>query len=248
MIAAFLKWFAIGFCAALGGAVVTYYTVRTLAKLRSLRRAGWAVCFVAAVAIIHGGTKNLLPRFTADEGLAVTAATMNRATNEVDATTLEVSWTGAAENRQIWVRKSAHDQWTALGDTEDGWAFDVWEFDGVTNSARYSILPGPAASNATVWTQWHLGDDLPSVEIDGDGVTIEAFAATSKAVSIRYGVNPSALGANGGDVHVEVQRKNEAWDVLSSTHISTPETNTVTFAGFWVGEITRWRVRLEVRR
>ena len=208
MIAAFLKWFAIGFCAALGGAVVTYYTARTLAKLRSLRRAGWAVCFVAAVAIIHGGVKNLRPRFTADEGLAVTAATMNRATNEVDATTLEVSWTGAGENRQIWVRKSARDQWTALGDTEDGWAFDVWEFDGVT---------------------------------------IEAFAATSKAVSIRYGVNPSALGANGGDVNVEVQREHGAWDVLSSTHISTPETNTVTFAGFWVGEITRWRVRLEVR-
>ena len=89
---------------------------------------------------------------------------------------------------------------------------------------------------------------MPPVEIDGDGVTIEDFQCTSKAAMLRYAVNPTALGSGGGAVTVDVQRGNGgAWAEIYRLPISAPVTNTVQFSGFWIGETTRWRVRLEVQ-
>ena len=102
-----------------------------------------------------------------------------------------------------------------------------------------------AASNATVWAQWHLGSDLPPVEIDGDGVTLERFTATSKYVAIEYGVSAAAL-TGPGTVTIESAGEGGTWTERHRHNITEPETNLVELTGFYVGETTRWRVRLEV--
>lgn len=244
--------FSFAVCGVLLLAIIAFYAVavyKGAAKIvRRLchKRAALGLFVVAAVAIIHGGTKNILPRFTSDPGLQVVEATMNRATNETETTTLAVKWVGPDESAPINVRDSVHDRWTALAATSDGWLYDDRFYDNGTNTVYFWIDPGVAASNATIWAQWHLGTDLPPVEIDGEGVTIEAFTATSKYVAIRYAVNPSAL-TGAGVVTIEAQRRNQ-WDELYRLPISAPVTNLATFAGFWVGETTRWRVRLEVNQ
>ena len=124
------------------------------------KRAGIGLLIVAVVAIIHGGTKNITNRFTADPGLQVVEATFDRATNEVDSTYLTVKWTGPDEDAPFYVRDSVHDAWGRLGEE---WMFDWRYYENGTNSATWWIDPGVAASNATIYAQWHLGSDLPPV-------------------------------------------------------------------------------------
>ena len=251
MFAEIVKWLAYAIASAFGAFLVAFYTCRLFGVTgRAFRNAGVAVALVAVVAIFRGGAKplNLQSRFTTDTGLAVVAAVMDRATNETDNTTLAVSWTGGDTSAPVSVRETVHEPWTPLLSTADGWTFDGATTAGGTNSAAWHIAAGVAASNATVWAKWHLGTDLPPVEIDGDGVTIEDFQITSKAATLRYGVNPAALGTGGGAVTVVVQRGDGSWDEIYRLPISVPVTNTVQFSGFWVGETTRWRVRLEVER
>lgn len=248
MLALVVKWLAIAVSCALGGVVVSVIAGHVARKTAKEICAGGVACvFVAIVAIIYGGTKNLLLRFTSDSGLHVVEATMNRATNEVDSTYLTVKWTGPDESAPINVRDSVHDRWANIGFIDEGWMYDDRFYENGTNTVFYWIDPGVAASNATVWTYWHLGTDLPPIEVDGDGVTVEDFSATSKQVTIRYAVNPAALGANGNAVSIEVQRGDSSvWNEVYRLSISAPATNTVQFSGFYVGEDTRWRVRLEV--
>lgn len=208
------------------------------------KRAGIGLIIVAVVAIIHGGTKNITNRFTADTGLQVVEATFDRATNEVDSTSLTVTWTGPDEDVPIYVRESVHDSWGQLGNE---WSFDFRSYENGTNSATWTIDPGVAASNATIYAQWHIGSDLPPVEIDGDGVTIERFTATSKYVSILYGVNAAAL-TGPGTVTIESAGESGTWTERHRHNITEPETNLVELTGFYVGETTRWRVRLEVEQ
>ena len=251
MFAEIVKWLAYAIASAFGAFMVAFYACRLFGVTgRAFRNAGIAVALVAVVALFRGGAKpiNLQGRFTADTGLAVVTAVMDRATNETDVTTLDVSWTGGDTSAPVSVRETVHEPWKSLVDTGDGWTFDGVTTEGVTNSAAWHIAAGVAASNATVWAKWHLGTDLPPVEIDGDGVTIEDFQITSKAATLRYGVNSAALGTGGGAVTIVVQRGDGSWDEIYRLPISVPVTNTVQFSGFWVGETTRWRVRLEVER
>ena len=212
------------------------------------KRGGVGLIIVAVVAIIHGGTKNITNRFTSDTGLTVVEATFDRATNEVDSTSLTVTWTGPDEDTPLYVRDTVHDSWALLGNE---WSFDYRSYDSGTNSATWTIDPGVAASNATLFAQWHLGSDLPPVEIlDGDGITVLSFGATSHKVAIGYGINPSVLGnilnhavlekAEGDGIWQEVWR-----DVVMPS-VTNNWTNTVEFTGFWVGRTTKWRARLEV--
>ena len=251
MFAEIVKWLAYAIASAFGAFLVAFYACRLFGVTgRAFRNAGVAVALVAVVAIFRGGAKplNLQSRFTADTGLAVVTAVMDRATNETDNTTLAVSWTGGDTSAPVSVRETVHEPWTPLLSTADGWTFDGATTAGGTNSAAWHIAAGVAASNATVWAKWHLGTDLPPVEIDGDGVTIEDFQCTSKAATLSYAVNPTALGSGGGAVTVDVQRGNGgAWAEIYRLPISAPVTNTVQFSGFWIGETTRWRVRLEVQ-
>lgn len=206
------------------------------------KRGGVGLIIVAVVAIIHGGTKNITNRFTADTGLTVVEATYDRATNEVDSTYLTVKWTGPDEDTPIYVRDSVHDSWAQLGNE---WMFDWRSYENGTNTVYWWIDPGVAASNATIYAQWHLGSDLPPVEIDGDGVTIERFTATSKYVAIEYGVSAAAL-TGPGIVTIESAGESETWTERHRHNVTAPETNLVELTGFYVGETTRWRVRLEV--
>ena len=215
MMQALVFWIAVGFSCALGACVLVGLLCKTGAHLRTFWRCGWALVVAAAVAIIYGGTKNLLPKFTADAGLHVVKATMALATNETDYTSLVVEWTGPDADEPMWVRDGVSERW-------QGFPFGDWNFVGRTY------------------------EGLPPVEVDGDGVTIEDFQMTSKWASLRYAVNPAALTGSGA-VSVEVQRgTSPAWNEIYRLPVSAPVTNTVQFIGFWVGETTRWRVRLEV--
>ena len=111
--------------------------------------------------------------------------------------------------------------------------------------------PGPVASNATIYAMWHLGSDLPPVDIEnGDGISILSFGATSGRVTLEYGVNPSALGNILNHAVIESAENDgiwrEMWREVVMPSVTNNWTNVVEFTGFYVGITTRWRARLEV--
>ncbi len=238
-----LEWWALFLVAILGVGVVLFLGGKMLAKLKAFRKAGPAVVVLAIAAIIHGGTKNIRNRFASDPGITVTKAELTVPTNATDNAFLVYSWIGPDESQPLHIRESVHESWGFLG---EGWLFDDRMYENGTNTVTWWV--DAPASNILPHAMYYLGNDLPPVEIDGDGVTVEEFLATSKAVTIRYAVNPSALGNSGGAVSIEKQGADNVWMELYRLSIAQPVTNTVTFPGFWVGERTRWRVRLEVNQ
>lgn len=246
MMAQFVFWLAVGFACVLGVCVVAGLLCKTGEKLRTFWRCGWALVFAAAVAIIHGGTKNITNRFTADAGLSVVKAEITIPTNDVDAAELSISATGnLGIGTAVNVRNAASDQWAEID--RFGWMVSDFDSDGVTNTVLYSIEAGVAASNATIWAHWHIGTDLPPVEIDGDGVSLVDFMDTSTNVVLTYTVERAVLGDNAGTVRIEVQEgRGDVWMEVRWDAAYGGVTNTVSIPGFWVGRDTRWRVRLEV--
>jgi hypothetical protein len=237
---ALVFWIAVGFSCALGACVLVGLLCKTGEKLRTFWRCGWALVVVAAVAIIHGGTKNITNRFTADTGLAVVKAELTIPTNDVDYAYLEVSWIGPDEPQAVHARDAASEAWGFLG---EGWMFDDRVYANGTNTACYFVIA--PASNVVPRAHYHLGSDLPPVEIEGEGVEILGFADSSTNVVLTYGVNAAALGGTTGTVRIEVQDRAGAAGVYQQS-VSGGVTNTVTIPGFWINRDTRWRVRLEV--
>lgn len=234
-----LQWWAFFFGGIIAVGVLFYVAHKLIDKLKKLFRKV-ALVVVAFVAVIYGGTKSIANRFTADQGLTITKAELTIPTNDVDNAFLTYSWIGPDEFQPLRVRENVHESWAYLGEE---WMFDDRFYENGTNTATWWVYA--PASNIVPHAMYHLGSDLPPVEIDGEGVTIEQFTATSKYVLLRYAVNPSALTGPGA-VSIEAQRTDSMWFEVYRLAISQPVTNTVSFPGFWVGETTRWRVRLEV--
>ena len=249
-----LKWWAVFFAGILAVWVIVYLALKVTDKLKKLfRMGGTALVSLAIACLFWGGAKNIRNRFSADDGIAVVSAEMNIATNETDMTTLVVTWTGPNEGQPLHVREKVTDRWASIDDVEDGqWQFDERIYANGTNTATWYMNPGPAASNATMFAMWHLGgNDLPPVEIvDGDGISILSFGATSHQVVMSYGINPSALGDILNYAVIEMAAADGMWKEAWRATVmpTTPQsfTNEVTFTGFYVGRTTRWRARLEV--
>ena len=242
MMAQFVFWLAVGFACALGACVVAGLLCKTGEKLRALRRAGWACVLAAIVAVIHGGTKNITNRVTADAGLAVVQAEITIPTNDVDNAYLVLKWTGPDESQPLHVRDSVSESWSYMGPE---WLFDDRYYENGTNTATWWVYA--PASNIVPRAHYHIGNDLPPVEISGDGVSLQDFRDSSTNVVITYAVDSAVLGGNAGTVRVEVQEGRGAvwmedrWDAVYGG-----VTNTVTIPGFWINRDTHWRVRLEV--
>ena len=235
--AQFVFWLAVGFACVLLGLLC-----KTGEKLRTLWRCGWALVVAAAVAIIHGGTKNITNRFTADSGLAVVKAEITIPTNDVDNAFLVLKWTGPDESQPLHVRDAVSEQWAFMGPE---WLFDDRLYENGTNMATWWV--DAPASNIVPRTFYHIGNDLPPVEISGDGVSLLDFRDSSPNVVITYAVDSAVLGGNAGTVRVEVQEDRGAvWMEVRWDAVSGGVTNTVTIPGFWINRDTRWRVRLEV--
>lgn len=244
MMQALVFWIAICFSCALGACVLAGLACKTGEKLRALRRCGWALVLVAAVAVFRGGAKSILNRFTADAGLTVTSAEIVIPTNAVDNATLAVSWAGPDGAQDVHVREAANEAWEDLGPE---WVFDGRTFADGTNTAAWHVAA--PASNIVPRAHYHLGSDLPPVEIEGDGVAILDFQDSSTNVVIRYAIDGACLAGHGaGTVRVEVQERGAVWTAVSSEAVTGGVTNTFTIPGFWVGRDTRWRVRLEVEQ
>lgn len=251
MMAQFVFWLAVGFAGALGACVLVGLLCKTGEKLRALRRAGWACVMAAIVAIIHGGTKNITNRFTADTGLAVVMAEITVPTNGVDSTTMSIAWTGPDAHEPIYVRNGNSENWKLIDDLRwepDGMWWWQRSYENGTNTILATTADSyAAATNVTIWAQWHIGTDLPPVEIDGDGISLVDFRDSSTNVVISYSVDRAVLGDNAGTVRVEVQEDRGAvWMEVRWDAVSGGVTNTVTIPGFWINRDTRWRVRLEV--
>ena len=236
-----LKWWALFFAAILAVGVFAYLAVKATDKLKKLLRKG-ALVAVAVAAVIYGGTKNITNRFTADAGLTVVEANITVPTNEVDNAYLVVSWTGPDSSQMLRAREAVSEQWSGLGEE---WLFDDRFYANGTNTATWWVYA--PASNVVPRAYYHLGEDLPPVEIDGDGVTIEDFRGSSTNVTLTYAIANAVLGGNVGTARVELQEARGAvWMEVSAVTVEGGVTNTVTFPGFWIGKDTRWRVRLEV--
>ena len=241
-----VTWLAFGMCAVLGGAILAYYAARGLEKLRALRRAGWAVVVVAVVACIHGGAKNLLPRFSADDGITVTAAEFTKSTNDVDVTTLTYSYAGTNDvYMPLWARQSVSNEWEHLSSE---WMFDDRFYANGTNTVYWFVNP-PVASNTVPYKMYWIGNNPPPVEIEeSGGVEIVDFSMTSRRVAITYAVDGSVLRGKVGVVGIEMSQTNNVWLTLHSTNVTATVTNTFTRWGFYVDRLTRWRVRMEVEQ
>ena len=251
ILAMLLQWWAFFFAGIFAVGACIYLAHKAVGKLKKLLRRG-ALAVVAVAAVIYGGAKNITNRFSADYGIAVVAAEMNVATNETDRTTLAVTWTGPDAVQPLYVREKVTDRWTPIGEAADGqWQFDERIYAAGTNTATWFMNPGPAASNATIFAMWYLGNDLPPVDIEGgDGISILSFGATSHGVTMSYGINPSALGSILNHAVIESAEQDgawrEMWREVVMPSVTNNWTNTVEFIGFWVGRTTRWRARLEV--
>ena len=245
MMREFVFWLGVGFACALGACVAAGLLCKAGGKMREaareLWRCGFAFVVMAVVAIIHGGTKNITNRFTADAGLTVTKAEFIIPTNDVDNASLVVSWTGPDESQQIHARDARSEAWGGLG---EGWLFDYRFYANGTNTAYYFV--NAPATNILPRTFYHLGSDLPPVEIEGEGVKLLDFTDSSTNVVMTYAVERAVLGDNAGTVRVEVQEGNGAvWMEVRWDAVYGGVTNTVTIPGFWIGRDTRWRVILE---
>ena len=239
-------WLAVCFSGVLGACVLVGMLCKTGEKLRELWRGmlecGWACMIIAIIATIHGGTKHITNRVTADAGLRVVDAEITVPTNDVDNAFLTLKWLGPDESQPLRVRDSVSEQWSYLGQE---WLYDDRYYENGTNTATWWV--DAPASNIVPRTYYHIGNDLPPVEISGDGISILAFQDSSTNVVITYAVESAVLGDNAGTVRVEVQEDRGAvWMEVRWDAVSGGATNTVTIPGFWIGRDTRWRVRLEV--
>ena len=199
---------------------------------------------VAAVAIIHGGTKNILNRFSADDGITVTSAEFMRATNDVERTRLVYSYTGADASWPLWVRQSVSNEWEHL---EEGWLLDGRTYAGGTNTVAWSVTP--PATNYLPHAMYWVGDNPPPVEIEeSGGVEIVCFIMSAQGVAITYAVDGSVLHGKTGALAVETSQGNGPWGVVHEESVTETVTNTVTQGGFFVDRLTRWRVRMEVEK
>lgn len=230
-------------CAAI---VIAPFVREQWAKARKIKPLEKAVAFVAiAAAIAYGGSKNIVSRFSSDAGIVVTAATINVATNETDATTLAYSYTGTNDVAlPLWVRQSVSNEWAHLG---EAWTFDGRTYANGTNTVNYSVAP--PASNVVPFAMYYVGNDPPPVEIvESGGVKILGLAMSSKAVTITYAVDGNVLRGKTGQLHVERCGADNIWLDLYATNHTATVTNTITGHGFFVGNTTKWRVRMEVEQ
>ena len=243
VLALLLKWWAAGVVLILGACLVAWGGCAMLEKLKQLLRGGVAIVAVAVVAILYGGAKNILSRFSSDAGIVVVSATMNVATNDLDATTLVYAYTGTNDVLlPVHVRQSVSNEWEELGEE---WVFDGRVYDGVTNVVAWHVAA--SASNVVPHVMYYVGFDPPAVEIEeSGGVEILSFGMTSKAVTITYAVDGSVLRGRVGTLHVETSPGDNVWlDHYTTNHVATV-TNTIVGTGFFVDRTTRWRVRMEV--
>lgn len=235
-------WLAVGFACALGVFVVAGLLCKTGEKLRALRRAGWACVIAAIIATIHGGTKNILARFSADEGITVTSAEFTRATNDVEQTLLVYSYTGGTPTSPLWVRQTVSNEWEHLG--------AEWQVDSratVNGTNVVSLYVAPPASNYFPFAMYWVGDNPPPVEIEeSGGVEILAFRMTSRFVEMTYAVDGAVLHGKVGTVRVERSERDNVWIEDYATNHTSTVTNTLTGSGFFVDRTTKWRVRMEV--
>lgn len=244
-LALILKWWALFFGGVLGACVLGALFCKGMDKLRKLRRAGWACVAVAVVAIIHGGTKNILARFSADEGITVTSAEFAKATNDVDSTYLTYSYTGPDASLPLWVRQSVSNEWAHLGAE---WLYDDRIYANGTNTVFWFVNQ-PDATNVVPYAMYWIGDNPPPVEIEeSGGVEIITFAMSSSGVSIIYAVDGTVLRGGVGAVSIERSERANVWETMYTTNHVGTVTNHVTGTGFFVDRTTRWRVRMEVEQ
>lgn len=248
MMQTFALWLAVAFCIVLGLCVIAGLLCKSgkamCSALRGLWRCGLAFVVLAVVAVIYGGTKNIRNRVTADTGLTVVAADLTVPTNDVENAFLVLKWLGPDEDQPFRARDSVSEPWGYIG---DGWLYDYRFYENGTNTATWWV--DAPASNVVPRVHYHLGNDLPPVEITGDGVTIMDFQDSSTNVVLTYAVERAVLGDSAGTVRVEVQEdRGSVWMEVRWDAVSDGCTNTVAIPGFWIGKDTRWRVRLEVNQ
>lgn len=240
----FVYCLAVSFACALGACVVAGLLCKTGEKLRALRLAGWTCVIATIIATIYGGSKNILARFSADEGITVTSAEFTRATNDVEQTLLTYSYTGGTPTSPLWVRQTVSNEWEHLG--------AEWQVDSratVNGTNVVSLYVSPPASNYFPFAMYWVGDNPPPVEIEeSGGVEIVSFNMSAQGVAITYAVDGSVLHGKVGALAVETSQGNGPWAVVHETNVAETVTNTFTQSGFFVDRTTRWRVRMEVEK
>ena len=232
----FVFLLAVSFACALGAFVVAGLLCKVGEKLRSLRRAGWTFIIAAIIATIHGGAKNILARFSADEGITVTSAEFTRATNDVEQTFLVYSYAGADASWPLWVRDFVSNEWEHL---EFEWMYDDRFFVDGTNTVTWWV--DAPASNFFPHAMYWIGNNPPPVEI-------VSFVMSAQGVAITYAVDGSVLHGKTGALTVETSQGNGPWGVVHEESVTETVTNTFTQGGFFVDRLTRWRVRMEVEK
>ena len=220
--AVFLALLLFAICAAIALAPVFREAWEKFKRRRRLEKA--ATLAALALAVAYGGTKPV-KNAGADEGIALVGVAVEYdATN--DLTAVEVTFTGAnvTTATPVSVRNSERENWREL----------VKIGATVTTDLPTNLLAFAVSGNVSTNTFWWVGTQTPAVIIEGGGIEITYFAASSSSVQIAWTCDdPKA-------VEFEIQRRRKGGRTWETVGV-TPDFAFV-YSGFTVGETWEWRV------
>ena len=208
------------------------------------KRIGWtqgAILIAAAVlGTIYGGSKmEIKPRSSADDGITLQAVI---AINTNGVTRISATSTGASA-QPMYYRDSISNNWTLA--TADGFTH---VYSGAVGGL-YSNAWSKAEEEFTPKAMYWFGDNPPPVEIVvADGIFLDAWRGTGQGVEVDWHIADDVQIAEGSMVILEYGKGTAAFGTAAEQQLS-PEggrSGTMRVQGWFVGFVTRWRLKLEV--
>ena len=219
-------------------------TTRQLsAAFRQMKWHDTAILAAAAVlAVIYGGSKtNLKARSSADNGITLVSVVAEN-TNGVTRISA-VSTGGSAE--PMYYRQSVSNDWTAA--TADGWMLEISAY--VPEPGIYSNAWTRSETDFTPCAMYWFGDHPPPVEVvTQGGVHIDAWRGSGRGVEVDWHIDEEIVIVDGTRIVLEYGAKNEMLGEAAEARLApgSVRSGTLSVRGWFVGFVTRWRLKLEI--
>lgn len=235
---------------ALGSAIVCIATLLAAATLTPLvawmlirrlpRGAKVMVLALAAVCTATGAFKSL--RSVSSSDVDVTLVRVEKGVT--NGMSMVVAAASCGIPAPAWYRLAETNEWTDLM-SGGGWTVTTNDLGGVTECAWTHPGTNAVPQDAKMW---HFGSNPPPVEISAEGgVTLLSAAFDSRRVTISFVVDSAVdISRPGTRIAVQSSADGRTWtDRTEVTAVSYMPT-TVVIGGFYLDQLTYWRVRLEV--
>lgn len=183
--------------------------------------------------IIYGGTKRkTIENAGSDDGLNLCGISV-MVTNEVVSAGVTNTWTdievhftgtGITVATPVSVRQSETNNWNELEKINP-----ILVTDMATN-----VLHFGASGDVSNIKYWWVGEDMPSISVETEGIEITTFVAGAHSVAVSWTCN------NPNATEYLVQYRNGPQDSWH-TVMTTADTNAI-ISGFFINRTTQWRI------